>query len=79
MLLTLEVKMNIKPVNRVDLMIKRVENKHKKYLDIDIAKLMSEYKFGGLYANDRIELHSMPETATTVLEKLKIVFEKFKR
>jgi hypothetical protein len=66
-------------INKINVMIRRAENKHRQYLDIDIMKLMSEYKFGGLYANDRIELHSMPETATTVLEKLKIVFEKFKR
>ena len=65
-------------VNRIDVLIKRVENKHKPYLDSDIMKLMSDFKFGGLYTKDFIQLNTAPEPVTKVLEKLKIVFERLK-
>jgi hypothetical protein len=66
-------------INRINALIKRAENKHVKYLDNEVKDMMSSYKFGGLFANDRIELHSAPETVTKVMENLKIVFERFKK
>lgn len=65
-------------VNRINVLIKRAENKHKPYLDSDIMKLMSDFKFGGLYSKDFIQLNTAPETVTSVLDKLKIVFERLK-
>ena len=65
-------------VNRINVMIKRAENTHKPYLYNDINKLMNNFKFGGVFHNDRVELHNVPETATKVLDKLKIVFERLK-
>lgn len=62
-------------VNRVDVLIKRAENKHRQFLDIDLMKIMSDFKFGGKYTNDVIELNNMPETATKMLDKLKIIFK----
>jgi hypothetical protein len=63
-------------INRIDAVVRRVENKHKPYLDNNIMKLMADYKFGGLYTKDCIQLNQMPETATKALDKLKIVFER---
>ena len=65
-------------INRINVLIKRVENKHKPYLDNNIMKLMSDFKFGGLYTKDFIQLNTAPETVTNVLDKLKIVFERLK-
>ena len=65
-------------INRIDVLIKRAENKHKPYLDNNIMKLMADYKFGGLYTKDFIQLNTTPETVTNVLDKLKIVFERLK-
>ena len=65
-------------INRIDVLIRRIENKHKPYLDNNIMKLMADYKFGGLYTKDFIQLTQAPETVTNVLDKLKIVFERLK-
>ena len=65
-------------INRIDILIRRIENKHKPYLDNNIMKLMADYKFGGLYTKDFIQLNTAPETVTNVLDKLKIVFERLK-
>ena len=65
-------------VNRINVLIKRAENKHKPYLDNNIMKLMSDFKFGGLYTKDFIQLNTAPEIVTNVLDKLKIVFERLK-
>ena len=65
-------------VNRINAVIRRAENTHKPYLYNDINKLMNNFKFGGVFHNDRVELHSAPETITSALDKLKIVFERLK-
>ena len=52
-------------INRIDVLIRRIENKHKPYLDNNIMKLMADYKFGGLYTKDFIQLNTAPETITT--------------
>ena len=65
-------------INRIDVMIKRIENPHKPYLYNDINKLMNNFKFGGVFHNDRVELQNAPETITSALDKLKIVFERLK-
>lgn len=65
-------------VNRINVLIRRIENKHKPYLNNDVMKLMNEFKFGGKYANDSIELSNAPEAVTSVLDKLKIIFERMK-
>ena len=63
-------------INRIDVLIRRAENKHKPYLDNNIMKLMSDFKFGGLYNKDFIQLNTAPETVTSVLDKLKIIFRR---
>lgn len=63
-------------VNRIDVIIKRDLNKHVPNIDIPIMDLQRYYKFGGLSTNDRIELHSMPETVLEKLKELKIKFER---
>lgn len=63
-------------VNRIDVMIKRDLNKHVPNIDMPIMDLQRYYKFGGLSTNDRIELHSMPETVLEKLKELKIKFER---
>ena len=65
-------------INRINAVIRRAENTHKQYLNNDVMKIMSDFRFGGLYTNDRIELHNAPEQVTSVLDKLKIVFERLK-
>lgn len=68
--------MKIQKINRIDVLIRRIENKHKPYLDNNIMKLMADYKFGGLYTKNFIQLNTAPETVTSVLDKLKIVFRR---
>lgn len=65
-------------INRIDVMIKRAENRHAQFLDNNINKMMKDYGFGGVYANDFIQLNNAPETVTNILDKLKIVFERLK-
>jgi hypothetical protein len=66
-------------VNRINVLIKRAENKHIKNIDIPIMDMQRYYKFGGLSSNDRIELHSMPENLTEKLNELKIRFWRMKK
>ena len=66
-------------VNRINVVIKYAENKHIPSIDIPIMDLQRYYKFGGLSTNDRIELHSMPETLIEKLNELKIKFLRMKK
>jgi hypothetical protein len=66
-------------VNRINVLIKYAENKHIPNIDIPISDMMRYYKFGGLSTNDRIELHSMPETLIEKLNELKIRFWRMKK
>lgn len=63
-------------VNRINVLINRVENKHIPNLDMPIMKLQNYYKFGGMFTNDTIELHNMPEKFIDKLKELKIKFWK---
>lgn len=66
-------------VNRINILINRAENKHVKNIDIPIMDIQRYYKFGGLSAMDRIELHSMPENLIEKLNELKIRFWRMKK
>ena len=66
-------------VNRINVVIKRAENTHVPHIDIPIMDMQPYYKFGGLSAMDRIELHSMPENLTEKLNELKIRFWRMKK
>ena len=66
-------------VNRINVLIKRAENKHIPNIDIPIMDIQRYYKFGGLSTNDRIELHSMPENLIEKLNELKIKFWRMKK
>jgi hypothetical protein len=66
-------------VNRINVVINRIENKHIPNIDIPIMDMQRYYKFGGLSAMDRIELHSMPENLTEKLNELKIRFWRMKK
>ena len=66
-------------VNRINVVIKYAENKHIPNIDIPIMDMQRYYKFGGLSAMDRIELHSMPEKLTEKLNELKIRFWRMKK
>lgn len=66
-------------INRINVLIKRAENLHVKNIDIPIMDMQRYFKFGGLSANDRIELHSMPETLIEKLNELKIRFWRMKK
>ena len=61
-------------VNRINVVIHRLENKHIPNIDIPIMDIQRYFKFGGLSTNDRIELHSMPEHVIEKLNELKIRF-----
>ena len=66
-------------VNRINVLINRAENKHIPNIDIPIMDMQRYFKFGGLSAMDRIELHSMPENLTEKLNELKIRFWRMKK
>jgi hypothetical protein len=66
-------------VNRINVLINRAENKHIPHIDIPIMDMQRYYKFGGLSAMDRIELHSMPENLIEKLNELKIRFWRMKK
>ena len=66
-------------VNRINVVIKRAENKHIPHIDISIMDMQRYFKFGGLSTNDRIELHSMPEHVIEKLNELKIKFWRMKK
>ena len=62
-------------VNRINVLIKHADNKHKPLLNNEMKDLMSQYKFGGLFTPDRVELHNAPESIMKLLIKLKIGFK----
>ena len=66
-------------INRINVLIKRAENTHVPNIDIPIMDMQRYYKFGGLSAMDRIELHSMPENLIEKLNELKIRFWRMKK
>ena len=66
-------------INRINVLINRAENKHIPNIDIPISDMQRYYKFGGLSAMDRIELHSMPEKLTEKLNEMKIKFWRMKK
>lgn len=66
-------------VNRINVVINRLENKHVPNIDIPIMDIQRYFKFGGLSTNDRIELHNMPEQVIEKLNELRIKFWRMKK
>ena len=65
-------------VNRINVEISTLENKHRTYLYNEMFNLAKEHQFGGQFGNDFITLNGMPENLVKVLEELKIKFRKLK-
>ena len=61
-------------VNRVNIVIPRVMNPHKPYLNNEIMEFVRRVKVGGLYTNDRIELNLIPENELELLKQQDIKF-----
>lgn len=66
-------------VNRINVVINRLENKHVPNIDIPIMDIQRYFKFGGLSTNDTIELHNMPEQVIEKLNELRIKFWRMKK
>ena len=63
-------------VNRINVEISRLANKHRTYLYNEMFNLAKEHQFGGQFGNDFITLNGMPENLVKVLEDLKIKFRR---
>ena len=63
-------------VNRINVEISRLANKHRPYLYNEMFSLAKEHQIQGEFGNDFISLRSMPENLLKVLEDLKIKFRK---
>ena len=66
----------INPINRINVEISRLANKHRTYLYNEMFDLAKEHQIQGTFGNDYITLSSMPENLLKVLEDLKIKFKK---
>lgn len=65
-------------VNRINVEISRLANKHRPYLYNEMFSLAKEHQIQGTFGNDYINLNSMPESLLKVLEELKIKFRRIK-
>ena len=63
-------------VNRINILINRHANKHRTYLYNEMWDLVKEQHANGTFGNDYIKINSLPETATKILNDLKIKFER---
>lgn len=63
-------------INRIDVEISTLANKHRPYLYNEMFSLAKEHQIQGEFGNDFISLKSMPEILLKVLEDLKIKFRK---
>lgn len=63
-------------VNRINVSISSLANKHRTYLYNEMFALAKEHQFGGSFGRDYIELTSMPENLTKVLDELKIKYKR---
>ena len=63
-------------VNRINVEISRLANKHRTYLYNEMFDLAKQHQIQGQFGNDFITLNSMPENLLKVLEDLKIKFRR---
>lgn len=63
-------------VNRINVEINTLANKHRPYLYAEMFNLAKEHKIQGEFGNDFISLKSMPESLLKVLKDLNIKFRK---
>lgn len=63
-------------INRINVEISRLANKHRPYLYNEMFNLAKEHQIQGEFGNDFISLKLMPENLLKVLEDLKIKFRK---
>ena len=66
-------------VNRINIEISTLANKHKPYLYNEMFSLAKEHQVQGEFGNDFINLNSMPESLLKVLDKLDIKYRKFEK
>jgi len=66
-------------VNRINIEISTLANKHKPYLYNEMFALAKEHQVQGEFGNDFISLNSMPESLLKVLDKLDIKYRKFEK
>lgn len=66
-------------VNRINIEISTLANKHKPYLYNEMFSLAKEHQVQGEFGNDFISLKSMPESLLKVLDKLDIKYRKFEK
>ena len=64
-------------VNRINVEISRLANKHRTYLYNEMFDLAKQHQIQGQFGNDYITLNSMPENLLKVLEDLKIKFRRY--
>lgn len=63
-------------VNKINVEISILANKHRPYLYAEMFNLAKEHKIQGEFGRYFISLRSMPENLLKVLEDLKIKFRK---
>lgn len=66
-------------VNRIDVLVSTHANKQRTYLYNELFGLAKEHQVSGRFGNDYIELSSVPEPMISILDKLKIVYNKIKK
>lgn len=66
-------------VNRINIEISTLVNKHRPYLYNEMFSLAKEHQVQGAFGNDYINLNSMPENLLKVLDKLDIKYRKLKK
>ena len=66
-------------VNRINIEISTLANKHKPYLYNEMFSLAKEHQVQGEFGNDFISLKSMPESLLKVLDKLDIKYRKLEK
>ena len=68
--------MKINKINRINIEISTLANKHRPYLYAEMFNLAKEHKIQGEFGNYFISLKSMPESLLKVLKDLNIKFRK---
>jgi len=63
-------------VNRINVEISTLANKHRPYLYNEMFSLAKEHQIQGTFGNDYINLNLMPESLLKVLNDLNIKFRK---
>lgn len=63
-------------INRINVEISRLANKHRTYLYNEMFSLAKEHQIQGTFGNDYITLSSMPENLLKKLNELDIKYRK---